>query len=180
MGTAARRFAVIAATLLMALCAHISFPQPFNPVPTTMQTFGVLLLGMALGPLSSAAAMVLYLLEGASGWPVFSPQGLPGVAHLLGPSGGFLFAYPVAAAVAGLVLRALQKRISTFLAAIAAGVCGLVPIFALGTGWLAIALHLAPHRAIQLAVIPFLPGEGVKLVLVAALVATLLRQRQRA
>lgn len=173
--TLARRLAVVGGTLLMALCAHIALPHLFTPVPTTMQTFGVLLLGMTLGPLAGAAAMVLYLLEGAVGMPVFTPSGLPGLAHLAGPTAGFLFAYPVAAAAAGLTLHALQPRIGTFFAAVSAGVAGLVPVFSLGTLWLALVLQLTAHHAIELAVLPFLPGEAVKLLLAAAAV-TALRQ----
>lgn len=161
----------------MALCAHIALPHLFTPVPSTMQTFAVLLLGMTLGPLAGAAAMVLYLLEGAAGLPVFAPSGLPGLAHLVGPTAGFLFAYPVAAAAAGLMLRKLQPRIGTFVAAIAAGVVGLIPVFGFGAIWLAAALPLSAHRAIELAVLPFLSGEAVKLLLVAAAVSALHRLR---
>ena len=175
--TLGRRLAIVGATLLMALCAHIAFPLSFTPVPTTMQTFGVLLLGMTLGPVAGAASMVLYLLEGAAGLPVFAPSGLPGAAHLLGPTAGFLFAYPIAAAAAGLTLRALDRRIGTFAAAILAGVAGLLPIFGFGAAWLATAPLPAAHHIMQLAVLPFLPGEAAKLLLVAGTVAALHRLR---
>ena len=178
--TLARRIATVAATALMALCAHIALPHLVTPVPTTMQTFGVLLLGMTLGPFAGAVAMVLYLLEGAAGLPVFAPTGLPGLAHLLGPTAGFLFAYPVAAAVAGLALRLLKPRLGIFLGAITAGALALVPIFTVGALWLAIALPLSAHHAVELAVLPFLPGEVAKLLLAAAAVATLHRLRPTA
>src|ERR1700735_3039513 len=92
---------VIGATAFVAACAHISFPLPFTPVPLTLQNFAVLLVGMALGPVAGFSAMVLYLLEGAIGLPVFTPYAAGGVAHLLGASGGFLFLYSLVAAGAG-------------------------------------------------------------------------------
>src|ERR1700712_1911317 len=99
-------FAVVA-TGLMALAAHISLPLPFSPVPLILTPFAVLLIGMVLGPLTAFSAMVLYLAEGAMGLPVFSPQGPGGVAQLLGPTAGYLFAYPFAAALAGWMVRNL-------------------------------------------------------------------------
>src|SRR5580700_6330985 len=99
----------VAATGLVAVCAHISLPLPFTPVPLTLQTFAVILVGMTLGPVAGFSAMVLYLAQGAVGLPVFTPSGGPaGVGHLLGPNGGFLFSYPLAAATAGWVVRTLQ------------------------------------------------------------------------
>src|SRR5437899_199567 len=97
---------VVGASALMAVCAHVSVPLIFSPVPITLQTFGVLLIGFLLGSRRALAAMMLYLIEGAAGLPVFSPAGLGGVAQLLGPTGGFLFAYPAAAYVAGSLFRA--------------------------------------------------------------------------
>src|SRR3954462_15823909 len=87
----AKTLLVIGATAFVAACAHLSFPLPFTPVPLTLQNFAVILVGMALGPIAGFSAMVLYLAEGALGLPVFTPTGGPaGVAHLLGPNGGFL------------------------------------------------------------------------------------------
>src|SRR5271168_3672923 len=91
----------IAATAFVALCAHVSIPLYFTPVPLTLQTMAVILVGLALGPALGSSAMVLYLAEGAMGLPVFSPHGPGGVAQLVGPTAGFLFSYPLAAAAAG-------------------------------------------------------------------------------
>src|SRR5437870_11806977 len=88
---------IVSASLFVALCARITVPLPFTPVPLTLQNFGVLLVGLALGPRRAFAAMVLYLAEGAMGLPVFNPAGLGGVAQLLGPTGGYLMAYPAVA-----------------------------------------------------------------------------------
>ena len=99
----------ITASAFVALCAHISLPLPFTPVPLTLQNFAVLVVGVLLGPGAAFSAMMLYLAEGAIGLPVFSPTGLGGVAQLLGPTGGYLLSYPLAAAVAGLA-RNISSR----------------------------------------------------------------------
>src|SRR6201987_4705579 len=75
---------VVSASLLVALCARVTVPLPFTPVPLTLQNFGVLLVGLALGPRRAFAALVLYLVEGASGLPVFNPAGPGGVLQLFG------------------------------------------------------------------------------------------------
>ena len=91
--------AVVAATALVAISAHIAVPLGFTPVPVTMQTFAVLLLGLLFSPGPAFACLALYLMEGALGLPVFSPHGPGGMAQLLGPSGGYLLSYPFAAAL---------------------------------------------------------------------------------
>src|SRR6266851_7624007 len=94
---------VIGASLFVALCARITLPLPFTPVPLTLQNFGVLLVGLMLGSRRGFAALALYLAEGVAGIPVFNPTGPGGLAQLLGPTGGFLLAYPLVAWVAGYV-----------------------------------------------------------------------------
>src|SRR6202453_2744538 len=91
--------AVVSATALVAICAHIAVPLGFTPIPVTMQTFAVLLLGLLFGPGPAFACLALYLLEGAVGLPVFSPHGPGGIAQMLGPTGGYLLSYPFAAAL---------------------------------------------------------------------------------
>src|SRR5271170_4946119 len=97
---------VIGASLFVALCARVAVPLPFTPVPLTLQNFGVLLVGLALGPRRAFAALVLYIAEGLAGMPVFSPTGPGGIAQLLGPTGGFLLAYPFVAGIAGWIFEA--------------------------------------------------------------------------
>src|SRR2546423_2722842 len=82
---------VVGASLFVALCARVTLPLPFTPVPLTLQNFGVLLVGLTLGSRRGFAALALYLVEGAVGMPVFNPAGLGGVAQLFGPTGGYLF-----------------------------------------------------------------------------------------
>lgn len=152
----------VSATALVAACAHVSVPLPFTPVPLTLQNFAVLLVGMVLGPVAGFSAMVLYLAEGAMGLPVFNPAGPGGVAQLLGPTAGFLFSYPLAAAAAGLVVRSMRQAKTSFSRGIIAGVVASVIIFSFGAGWLATLLHLSASAAWHLSIAPFLLGEVVK------------------
>src|SRR6266850_8025658 len=92
---------VIGASMVVALCARLTVPLPFTPIPLTLQNFGVLLVGLTLGSRRGFAALALYLIEGASGMPVFNPAGPGGIAQLLGATGGFLLVYPFVAALAG-------------------------------------------------------------------------------
>jgi biotin transport system substrate-specific component len=119
--------------------------------------------------------MVLYLAEGAVGLPVFSPQGPGGIADLLGPSGGFLFAMPLAAAAAGWIVRSLPGAVSRFTRAVIAGIGSSVVAFILGAGWLAHLLHLGSTAVWSLAVAPFLLGEAIKITAAAGIFSTLQR-----
>src|SRR5215831_8822506 len=129
---------VLGASLFVALCARITLPLPFTPVPLTLQNFGVLLVGLLLGRRRAFAALVLYLAEGASGIPVFNPTGPGGLAQLLGPTGGFLLAYPFVAATAGWLFEHGKK---TFIKATTAGLLAEILLFAAGISWLSILTH---------------------------------------
>lgn len=157
---------IVAGSLLVALCAQISLPLPFSPVPLTGQTFAVLLLGATFGARRSAAALLLYLTEGAAGLPVFAPEGALGLARLVGPTGGYLLAFPAAAFLAGwLVECAARRRWWTWLgAALAAEAV----IFAGGLAWLKLLTRTSWREAAAAGLLPFLPGEAVKVALVAA------------
>jgi biotin transport system substrate-specific component len=134
---------------------------------------------MALGPVAGFSAMVLYLAEGALGLPVFTPSGGPaGVAHLLGPNGGFLFSYPLAAAAAGWVVRALRPVTSRFRSALVAATVATLPIFLFGAGWFAYYAHHSVSATWSLAVAPFIPGEIVKITAAAAIFGSIQRWRQ--
>jgi biotin transport system substrate-specific component len=167
-----------AATALVAACAHVSVPLPFTPVPLTLQNFAVLLVGMALGPVAGFSAMVLYLAEGAMGLPMFTPNGPMGVARLLGPTAGFLFAYPLIAASAGWVVRTMRNVGSRFAGGIVAGVVATLILFACGAGWMATLLHLRASATWHMAVAPFLPGEVVKVTAAAGIFSAMQRWRQ--
>jgi biotin transport system substrate-specific component len=169
---------VVAASVFVAICAHLSIPLPFTPVPLTLQNFAVILVGMMLGPVAGFSAMVLYLAEGAMGLPVFTPHSLGGVAHLLGPNAGYLFSYPLAAATAGWVVRAMQRVTSRFRSGLVAATVASAPIFILGAGWLAHLLHLSASATWTMAVAPFLPGEVVKIIAAAGIFSSVQRWRQ--
>jgi biotin transport system substrate-specific component len=168
----------VSATALVAACAHVSVPLPFTPVPLTLQNFAVLLVGMVLGPVAGFSTMVLYLTEGATGLPVFNPSGLGGVAQLLGPTAGFLFSYPLAAAAAGLVARSMRQTRTAFTRGLVAGVAASAIIFVFGAGWLATLLHLSAPAAWRLAVAPFMVGEVIKVTAAAIAFSTIQRWRQ--
>jgi biotin transport system substrate-specific component len=176
---AGKTLLVIGATAFVAACAHISLPLPFTPIPLTLQNFAVILVGMALGPVAGFSAMVLYLAEGALGLPVFTTSGGPGgMAHLLGPNGGFLFSYPLAAAAAGWVVRALQPITSRFRSALVAATAATLPIFLPGAGWFAHYAHHSVSATWSLAVAPFIPGEIVKITAAAAIFSSIQRWRK--
>jgi len=171
-------FLAVTATAFVAICAHISVPLYFTPVPVTLQTMAVILVGLVLGPALGACAMVLYLAEGVMGLPVFSPQYPGGIAHLLGPTAGYLISYPIAAAAAGLVMRSVRSDRFQFLAATLAGLAANVFIFALGAAWIAFLSHSSASVAWHLGVVPFLPGEILKIA-AAASAYTTFRKWQR-
>src|SRR6266404_6487345 len=127
---------VVGASLLVALCARVTVPLPFTPVPLTLQNFGVLAVGLLLGSRRGFAALALYLVEGAFGLPVFSPAILgSGITHLLGPTGGFLMTYPLVAFVAGYIYEHSSRHFAW--AALSAVAAELV-LFAGGLSWLAV------------------------------------------
>ena len=145
----------------------MAFPLPFTPVPFTLQPLAVLGVGLALGPLDGALALLAYLVEGVAGLPVFSPTGVGGLAQLLGPTGGYLFAYPLVAWICGGLTRRLEGRLSYFAAALVGCGTAVALLFISGAYWLAHETHLNHAQIWLAAVAPFLPGEGVK-VLAAA------------
>lgn len=166
----------LAATAVIALAAHVSFPLPFTPVPLTLQPLAVLGVGLALGPVDGFLALLAYLAEGACGLPVFSPAGVGGVAQLFfGPTSGYLLAYPVVAALAGGLTRLFESRISRFAAAALGCAIATVVLFFAGAAWFTAFTHL-PLRAVWIeTVAPFLPGETIKVLAAAGIYSTLRR-----
>src|SRR3984885_5215419 len=164
------RLTVVAATALIAICAHIAVPLGFTPVPVTMQTFAVLLLGLLFTPGAAFACLALYLVEGAAGLPVFSPHGPGGIAQLLGPTGGYLLSYPFAAALTSMLYRRWR---GSFLAALAASGLASILILAVGATWLGLLTHLKFSIVFAQSVAPFLPGDAVKILAAAGCVGIL-------
>lgn len=157
---------VVGASLFVALCAQVTIPLlPFTPVPLTVQNFGVLLVGLLLGSRRGFAAMTIYLIEGAAGLPVFSPIGPGGIARLLGPTGGFLIAYPLVAFVAGYIF---ERGAKSFLRAAFAGAAADVLLFASGVAWLYALTH-SLARAAYLGLYWFVAAEVMKVMFAAAI-----------
>lgn len=169
---------ILAGSALVAVCSHIALPLWFTPVPLTLQPFAVLLLGLLLGPRLAAATLGAYLIEGAAGLPVFAP-GLAfgaGIAHLLGPTGGYLLSYPAAAALVAFLRRRLPRG---FAGALMSSAAGDVVILLCGMTWLAALTHDSVWSAFVLAVLPFLPGDALKVVAAAGIAKGLDRVRRR-
>ena len=157
---------VLSGSLLVALAARITLPLPFTPVPLTLQNLAVLLVGLLLGRRAGFAAMMLYLVEGAAGLPVFSPVGLGGIAQLLGPTGGYLMAYPVVAYLAGWLSE--RDRASFARSALAATLAE-VFLFVAGVSWLMLVFHAPLSRAAQFGLYPFVFAEVMKVLLAAGI-----------
>jgi len=148
---------VASASLVTALGAQLAIPLPWSPVPITGQTFAVLLSGAVLGARRAFLAQALYLAEGALGLPVFA-SGAAGIAQFAGPTGGYLLAFPLAAAVTGLLAgRGWDRRFPTMMLAMLAGSA---VVFALGLAGLS---RFVPGNAlIAQGLLPFVPGDLFK------------------
>ena len=172
--------AVVAVTALTAVAAQIAIPLPFTPVPFTFQPMVVLVGAAALGSRRGMASQMLYLALGLVGLPVFaaSPALPQGIARLLGPTGGYLMSYPIAAFVAGyLAERGFDRRYTTFVLAMAAG---LSVVFA---GGVALLTVIQPAHSVRAALAagfyPFVLADVVKLLVAASVMPALWRQRGR-
>ncbi|KDS91478.1 biotin biosynthesis protein BioY [Halorubrum saccharovorum] len=150
---------------LVGAFAYVSFPFPLSPAPVTLQVLGVFLAGIYLGPVWGGASLVLYLAAGALGAPVFQ-GGSAGVGQLVGGSAGYLWSYPIAAALVGAVvhrgttLRDLDTvGVPTVVGAMTAGT---VVIYALGIAGLVLVLDLTATEAFIQGAVVFLPAEAAK------------------
>jgi len=154
-------------SLLTALAAQIVIP--IGPVPITGQTFAVLLTGALLGSRLGSMAMIIYLFEGAVGLPFFYSGG-SGLGHILGPTGGYLVAFPAAAFITGAFAEnGWDKR---FLTAVAAMAVGSIVILAAGWLWFSLLMNTNPLAAFKVSVAPHIAGDIIKIVLAAAVLPT--------
>ena len=166
---------VLCASIFVALCAHVSLPLYFTPVPLTLQPFAVLLIGLLLSPRLAAASLVAYLAEGAVGLPVFTP-GPVGMAHLFGPTAGYLLAYPFAAMLISLYYNGSRRG---WVAALVSAAAGDLLILCVGALWLATFTHASAAPVLMQSVVPFLPGDALKVIAAASLASAWVRQRGR-
>ncbi|HEU4587639.1 MAG TPA: biotin transporter BioY [Gemmatimonadales bacterium] len=169
-----RILVVITGAVVVALAAQVEVPLPFTPVPITLQPLAVLVVGGLLGASGGAAALVAYLAMGMMGLPVFA-GGTGGAHRLLGLTGGYLLAFPVAALVAG---RLTRTESAGALRVLLACVAGMVVIHVGGVAQLAL-LGGDPAMAFRLGFVPFLANDLIKIGLAAALLLVL-RPRTRA
>ena len=157
---------IVAGATLIYLCALVSFKIPGNPVPYTLQNFGVLVVGGALGLRRGGAAAVLYVLLGVVGLPFFA-EGKGGLQVIWGATGGYLIGFVAAAAIVGrLAELGWDRRIG---GAIGATAIGTAVIYAIGVPWLAATTGLSLGEAIQVGLVPFIAVDIVKLLAAAAM-----------
>jgi biotin transport system substrate-specific component len=160
---------VVLATVLTAAAAQVTMPLPFTTVPFTLTPMVVLLSGAALGSRLGFVSQVLYLLAGAAGLAVFAPSVTlpPGAARLVGPTAGYLWAYPLAAFVTGwLAEHGWDRRYVTSFAAM---LIGLVLIFAGGVSWLTVSVTHSFSAALSTGFLPFVPFDLAKVAIAAAI-----------
>lgn len=168
---------IVGGALLMDILGRFSVPLPFSPVPLTLANFGVLLIALSIGSRRAAAAMLLYLAQGAAGFPVFSPAGPGGIAQLIGPTGGYLMSYPVAAFLAGWIAEHGRRTIARMSAA---AVAGEVLLFIGGIAWLMTIAHVPFRQAANWGFYPFAFFEIIKIMAAVALSVRLHRSTKLA
>lgn len=151
---------------MTAIGAFIRIPIPASPVPITLQVFFVLLAGLLLGSKWAGMSMIVYVMLGIIGFPVFS-GGLSGIGIILGPTGGYILGFIPAAFVTGLVTETFGR---STLAAACAMIAGIAAIYLLGAFQLSVVAGLSVSQSVAIGVLPFLPGDSIKLV--AALVVS--------
>lgn len=165
-GLLADTLLVVGGALFLALCAQVSFALPFTPVPITLQTFGVLLMGASYGAVRGGLTAALYLLMGIVGMPVFADRA-HGLDVVIGATGGYLVGFVVAAVVVGLLAQRKWDR--RFSSAVTAMLTGTVIIYAFGLVWLKVDQGLDVATTLEYGLYPFVPGDLLKLYLAGAL-----------
>jgi biotin transport system substrate-specific component len=159
--------------LLLIASAYVRIPLPFTPVPITGQTMAVLACGLFLGPVTGAATVVAYLLQGALGLPVFA-AGAAGLPHLAGPTGGYLLGFIPAAFVVGLLSARAPSL--TFLRLLIVLILGLTLIYV--PGLLVLTLFMPNNMVLETGLYPFLPGAAIKIILTASALSVYKRIKQ--
>lgn len=162
---------ILAFVVAMVASAYVAVPVPWSPVPLTLQPLVALLAGAVLGPAAGATAMATYVGLGTAGAPVFA-GGMAGLPWLVGPTGGYLMAFPVAALVVGLVGGPGAGSVRL----LGALLLGLAVIYLGGLGQLAVLTGAGPKELVAIGVLPFVAGDLVKVGL-ALILAKALRGR---
>ncbi|MFH1867742.1 MAG: biotin transporter BioY [Candidatus Omnitrophota bacterium] len=162
--TATAIIGVVSFVLLTTLGAYVYIPLGFTPVPITLQTFFVILSGAILGKKFGAISQISYIALGATGLPMFL-SGSFGLAYLLGPTGGYILGFVAASYAIGKLLRNNDSLVSI----VTALIIGEAIILSLGAGWLMAGLRFSLSNAFYLGVLPFIPGDIIKII-VASLI----------
>jgi biotin transport system substrate-specific component len=163
--------AVACAVIFTTLGAYVYIPLFFTPVPITLQTFFVFLSAAVLGKRLGTISQLAYIIFGAIGLPVFL-SGSFGLMYISGPTGGYIIGFIFAAYVIG---KMLQNSLS-FISLISALVCAEIIILSMGAAWLCIGLRFSPIQAFYLGLLPFIPGDMVKIIAAAIIVKPYLKR----
>ena len=169
---------IVYASLMAALIsvgAYLTVPIPIGPIPLVLQNLFVFLAGLLLGSLWGLASVGIYLLVGAIGLPVFV-GGTGGLAHFLGPTGGYLFGFAAAAFVIGYLAERLRDYVVGDVVAVVAGV---LMVFLFGVPWLKLVTGMSWEKALLVGMLPFLPGDAIKAV-AAVILARAIRPMMKA
>ncbi|TGC11131.1 biotin transporter BioY [Methanolobus halotolerans] len=153
---------------LIAVGAYLKIPIPFSPVPITLQVLFIFLAGAMLGARWGTLSVIVYLLLGIIGLPVFS-GGSSGIGMLLGPTGGYLISFAIAAFLIGTLSE--KKGTSNILLNATFMIAGLCVIYLLGTSYLSYAASITLENAVKVGVLPFLPADLLKLALASVIVS---------
>jgi biotin transport system substrate-specific component len=158
---------IIGASIFIALSAQIAFVVPFSPVPVTGQTFAVILTGAMLGSRKGSLAIIVYLIEGISGLPVFA-QAQFGIVHLFGPTGGYLLGFIPAAFLCGWCVEAGWGK--SYLSTTGIMTLGTVVIFVCGLTWLKVLT--GSDNVLLIGLYPYVTGAIIKIAMATILYRT--------
>lgn len=145
---------------LTAILSQISIPLPFTPVPINLATLSVLLSGAILGKKGGAISQIVYAILGAVGLPVYA-NFLSGIGILIGPTGGYIIGYIIAAFVVGIIVEKSEKNLGTYLLSMCLGI---IACYILGTAWFMYITNNNLISALTLCVLPFIPGDIIKII----------------
>ncbi|MBM7615430.1 biotin transporter BioY [Alkaliphilus hydrothermalis] len=159
---------------ITAVCSQIAIPLPFSPVPFTLQVVAVCLAGGILGSKLGGLALIVYILMGAAGMPVFA-QFKGGLQVLVGPTGGFLFSFPIAAFLIGFVM----ERKNSLVTSIASMMFALILIYGLGFVQFKFVTAMGWEKSFYLVVAPYVVPDIIKIILTSAVVLSVNRSLER-
>lgn len=165
---------------ITCVLAPLSIPMP-SGVPISLATFSVMLAGVLLGTKYGTLSQLIYLILGAVGLPVFAGYS-SGVAELVGPTGGYLIGYLALVALSGVLYEHFGKNAQgrkKVIGMVLSMILGTIVLYAFGTAWFVVVTHTPPLSALLLCVVPFLPGDAVKIAAVAVLVPQLEKALKR-